>query len=149
MTHFRLSARGHTIQGEQFIFTLHVSQAVVIASDVLTPWVAALTAMWGTGTGTTAGLAQFYPTEYGIDQAVVDELDPVTGKNVRQAQSGLGLGDREMYLRDNFAPQRTRYEAYVAQMLALAGWDQPQAAAKAILAFETKVADAHWTRAHA
>ena len=63
------------------------------------------------------------------------------------SQSGLGLGDREMYLRDNFAAQRERYQAYVAQMLQLAGWDKPQAAAKAILAFETRIADAHWTRA--
>ncbi|GAB1406639.1 M13 family metallopeptidase [Thermomonas brevis] len=75
-----------------------------------------------------------------------DQRDPDT-YTLYMSQSGLGLGDREMYLRDNFAAQRERYEAYVAQMLALAGWDKPQAAAKAILAFETKVADAHWTRA--
>ena len=42
------------------------------------------------------------------------------------SQGGLGLGDREMYLRDTFKPQRERYEAYIAQMLQLAGWDKPQ-----------------------
>jgi len=63
------------------------------------------------------------------------------------SQSGLGLGDREMYLRDNFAPQRERYQAYVAQMLQLAGWPQPQQRAAAILALETRIAQAHWTRA--
>src|SRR5690606_9020106 len=62
-------------------------------------------------------------------------------------QSGLGLGDREMYLRDNFAPQRERYLAYIAQLLELAGWKDPQAAAQSVLAFETKIAEAHWTRA--
>ena len=62
-------------------------------------------------------------------------------------QSGLGLGDREMYLRENFAPQRERYQAYIAQMLTLAGWDQPAEHAKAIVAMETRIADAHWTRA--
>ena len=62
-------------------------------------------------------------------------------------QSGLGLGDREMYLRENFAAQRQRYQAYIAQLLTLAGWDAPEANAKAILALETKVAEAHWTRA--
>ena len=41
------------------------------------------------------------------------------------SQGGLGLGDREMYLRDTFKPQRERYEAYIAQMLQLAGWDRP------------------------
>src|SRR5690606_20874580 len=62
-------------------------------------------------------------------------------------QSGLGLGDREMYLRDNFAPQRERYLAYITQLLELGGWKDPEAAAKAVMAFETKVAEAHWTRA--
>ena len=63
------------------------------------------------------------------------------------SQSGLGLGDREMYLRENFAPQRERYQAYIAQMLQLAGWPQAEASAKAILAMETRIAEAHWTRA--
>mgnify|MGYP006143638421 CR=1 FL=1 len=52
-----------------------------------------------------------------------------------------------MYLRENFAPQRERYQAYIAQMLQLAGWAQPQDNAKAILALETRIAEAHWTRA--
>ncbi|WP_243720246.1 M13 family metallopeptidase [Luteimonas aestuarii] len=63
------------------------------------------------------------------------------------SQSGLGLGDREMYLRDNFAPQRERYLAYIAQMLELAGWEDPAASAEAVMALETRIADAHWTRA--
>lgn len=62
-------------------------------------------------------------------------------------QGGLGLGDREMYLRDNFAPQRERYKTYIAQMLKLGGWPKPAANAKAILALETRIAEAHWTRA--
>jgi len=63
------------------------------------------------------------------------------------SQAGLGLPDREMYLRDTFAPQRERYLAYVAQVLELAGWKDPKAAAQAVLDFETRVAEAHWTRA--
>ncbi|MGY0556634.1 M13 family metallopeptidase [Lysobacter sp. A421] len=63
------------------------------------------------------------------------------------SQSGLGLGDRQMYLDENFAPQRERYVEYIAQMLELAGWEQPQANADAIMAMETKIAEAHWTRA--
>ena len=38
------------------------------------------------------------------------------------SQSGLGLGDRDLYLDPKFAPQRERYQQYVAQMLGLAGW---------------------------
>ena len=63
------------------------------------------------------------------------------------SQSGLGLGDREMYLRDNFEPQRERYVAYIAELLEMAGWDDPQASADAIMAMETRIAEAHWTRA--
>lgn len=63
------------------------------------------------------------------------------------SQSGLGLGDREMYLRGNFAPQRERYLSYIAQLLELAGWDDPKASADAVMALETRIAEAHWTRA--
>jgi putative endopeptidase len=62
-------------------------------------------------------------------------------------QSGLGLGDRDLYLDAKFAPQVARYRQYVAQMLTMAGWPNPQAAASAIVAMETKLAQAHWTRA--
>lgn len=62
-------------------------------------------------------------------------------------QSGLGLGDRELYLDARFAPQKERYQEYVAQMLDLAGWEDAKKAAAAVLALETRIADAHWTRA--
>ena len=63
------------------------------------------------------------------------------------SQSGIGLQDREFYLRDNFKPQKERYQQYVADMLRLAGWDEPEKNAADIVAMETKVAEAHWTRA--
>ena len=62
-------------------------------------------------------------------------------------QSGLGLGDREMYLDPKFAPQRERYQAYIAQVLELAGWDDPRGHAAKVMAMETRIAQAHWTRA--
>jgi putative endopeptidase len=62
-------------------------------------------------------------------------------------QSGLGLPDRDYYLKDNFKAQRDRYQQYVADMLTLAGWDDAAKQAEAIVALETKLADAHWTRA--
>ncbi|MGV8942251.1 MAG: M13 family metallopeptidase [Lysobacter sp.] len=63
------------------------------------------------------------------------------------SQSGLGLGDREMYLGEKFAPQRERYVAYIAQLLELGGWADPKANADAIMQMETQIAKAHWTRA--
>jgi len=62
-------------------------------------------------------------------------------------QSGLGLPDREYYLRDNFKEQKARYQTYVADVLRLAGWDDPDKNAADVVAFETKVAEAQWTRA--
>ncbi len=75
-----------------------------------------------------------------------DQRDP-DRYTLYMSQSGLGLGDREMYLRDNFAPQRERYLAYITQMLELGGWEDPAGSAQAILALETRIAEAHWTRA--
>jgi putative endopeptidase len=63
------------------------------------------------------------------------------------SQSGLGLPDREFYLRESFRPQKERYQGYVGDVLRLAGWSEPEASAAAVVAFETKVAEAHWTRA--
>jgi len=62
-------------------------------------------------------------------------------------QSGLGLPDRDFYIEERFAPQKTRYQQYVAQMLGLAGWEQPEQSAAAIIALETEIARAHWSRA--
>ncbi len=62
-------------------------------------------------------------------------------------QAGLGLPDRDYYLEKNFAEQKAKYELYVAQMLKLIGWPQPGPNAKAIVALETEIATASWTRA--
>ncbi len=62
-------------------------------------------------------------------------------------QSGLGLQDREFYLRETFAPQKKAYQEYVARLLTLSGWTAPDAAATAVVALETRIAEAHWTRA--
>jgi putative endopeptidase len=62
-------------------------------------------------------------------------------------QGGLGLPDRDYYLTPGFAAQKAAYQAYVAQMLTLAGWDDPTASAAAIVDFETQIAQVSWTRA--
>ena len=63
------------------------------------------------------------------------------------SQSGIGLPDREYYLKDNFKPQKERYQKYVADMLQLIGWNEPVQSAADIVAMETKIAEAQWTRA--
>jgi putative endopeptidase len=63
------------------------------------------------------------------------------------SQSGLGLGDRDMYLDAKFAPQKQRYQQYIAQMLGLAGWTNAEKAAADVVTMETRIAEAHWPRA--
>src|SRR5690606_14900284 len=75
-----------------------------------------------------------------------DQRDP-DRYTLYMSQSGLGLGDRQMYLDEKFEPQRERYVAYIAQLLELAGWDEAQANAQRVFDFEESVAEAHWTRA--
>ena len=62
-------------------------------------------------------------------------------------QSGLGLPDREYYLRDTYKAQKDRYQQYVADLLRLAAWPEPDATAAEVVALETRLAEAHWTRA--
>ncbi|KTW00840.1 M13 family metallopeptidase [Sphingomonas sanguinis] len=79
-------------------------------------------------------------------------------------QGGLGLPDRDYYLSDKpeMAEIRNAYQAYLTQLMQLAGLSDPQARAARVFALETKIAaaqtdiiasqDAHkgdnpWTRA--
>jgi putative endopeptidase len=66
---------------------------------------------------------------------------------VNVVQSGLGLPDRDYYLKPAFAEKKAKYQAYVARMLTMAGWPDAEAEAKAVVAYETAIADASWTRA--
>ncbi|MBC6980217.1 M13 family metallopeptidase [Caulobacter sp. 17J80-11] len=61
-------------------------------------------------------------------------------------QGGLGLPDRDYYLKDTFADKKTAYEAYVARMLRQVGWENSTQAAKDIVALETKIAEVSWSR---
>jgi len=62
-------------------------------------------------------------------------------------QAGLGLPDRDYYLKDSFKPQKEKYQAYIAQQLAAVGWPNAEAQAKAIVEMEARIAEASWTRA--
>ena len=64
---------------------------------------------------------------------------------VSTGQSGLGLPNRDYYLDARWAEKKALYQVYVARMLEMIGWDNPVENAAAILAFETRIAEAHWT----
>jgi len=75
----------------------------------------------------------------------VDLKDP-SRYSVYLTQAGLGLPDRDYYLKPEFAAQKTAYQAHVATVLKLAGWPDPEGAAKRIVDYETKISEASWTK---
>ncbi len=78
----------------------------------------------------------------GQDDKFPDRYIPQLG------QSGLGLPDRDYYLKTDaeIVKTRTAYEAYLTQLLTLAGEPNAAARANAVFAFETSLAKGHWSR---
>ena len=75
----------------------------------------------------------------------IDAKSP-TKYAVVAATGGMGLPDRDYYLQPSFAEKKAKYLAYVQQMLTMAGWESPAESAKAIVDFESRLAEASWTR---
>ena len=92
-------------------------------------------------------------TKHGMDMpmgaGVQQDLKDNTVYAVYLGQGGLGLHDRDYYLKDDakFAEARTKYVAYIATMLQLAGQPDPQGAAQRIYDLEKQIAQVHWERA--
>jgi putative endopeptidase len=64
-------------------------------------------------------------------------------------QSGLGLPDRDYYLKDDDAKlkeARVKYQAHIEHMLGMAGDKNAAESAKAIVALETELAKVQWTK---
>ena len=88
----------------------------------------------------TTGFTSVLPVQIFLDAKAPNQYVLLT------SNSGLGLPDRDYYLQANFADKKVKYEAYVAKMLTLIGWEKPAENANAIVAFETKMAEASLTR---
>jgi putative endopeptidase len=67
---------------------------------------------------------------------------------VHMGQSGLGLPDRDYYLSQDagLVQKRNAYQAYLAQLLTLAGESNAAARAAAVVGFERNLAEVQWTR---
>lgn len=63
-------------------------------------------------------------------------------------QGGLGLPDRDYYLKDDakLAATRAAYQKYLSTMLALAGEPGADARAAAVFKLEKAIAEVHWSR---
>ena len=86
------------------------------------------------------------PTESPVGAEVtVDEKNP-DRYVVGIGQSGLGLPEREFYLKTDaqFTEIRAKYEAHIAKVLGMVGDKAAAKNAKDIVALETKIADASW-----
>lgn len=59
-------------------------------------------------------------------------------------QGGLGLPDRDYYLSETFKPKKEAYAAYILRALKMVNYPSPEAAAEAVLKFETSVAEVSW-----
>ena len=64
------------------------------------------------------------------------------------SQSGLSLPNRDYYFDESAKGQNilSGYEGFVATMLSEAGAENSNARAEAVLAFETRLAEGHWSR---
>ncbi len=88
--------------------------------------------------------SEFIGSVFGLG-LYVDLKDPKRYA-VYVGQAGLGLPDRDYFLEPSFAAKKAKFEAYIATMLNLIGWAEPEQRAKDVLAFETAVAEASWTK---
>ena len=69
--------------------------------------------------------------------------------SVYLSQGGLGMPDRDYYLdtkNPKFAEVRTKYQAYIAQLLTLANVPDAAPKAQAVYALEAKLAAVQWSR---
>ncbi len=95
--------------------------------------------------GTMGGGRQsFFSSIFGLGIGPDDKAPDRYSVSVRQG--GLGL-NRDYYLTPRLAEKKAAYHAYMAQMLAMIGWEAPEQSAAAILDFETAIAQVSWSNA--
>ena len=85
------------------------------------------------------------PYDFGVHQDARDSTKYI----VDLGQSGLGLPDRDYYLKDDDAKlkdARVKYQAHVGKMLAMSGDHDAAANARRIVALETELARVQWTK---
>jgi putative endopeptidase len=90
------------------------------------------------------GRQSFFSSVFGLGISPDDKATDRYAVSVRQG--GLGL-NREYYLSPQLAAKKSAYLAYVAELLALIGWDAPEQSAQAIMDFETAIAEVSWSNA--
>jgi predicted metalloendopeptidase len=87
-----------------------------------------------------------FPSDSIVATGVTPDAKNSNAYVVTATQSGLGMPDRDYYLRDDPALATTRdaYKKYLASMLSLIGEKDVETRAAAVFALETDIAKAHW-----
>ncbi|HEU5257487.1 MAG TPA: M13-type metalloendopeptidase [Vicinamibacterales bacterium] len=93
------------------------------------------------GTANTTGFVSIFPL------FITADAKAPTRYTVMGVTGGLGLPDRDYYLQPSFATQKGKYQEYVATLLGMIRWEKPAESARAIVDFETRLAQDTWTRA--
>ncbi len=75
----------------------------------------------------------------------VDLKDP-NKYAVYLGQAGVGLPDRDYYLKPDFAETKAKYQAHIAAILKLIVWPEAEARAADIVAYEARLAEVSWTK---
>jgi len=90
-----------------------------------------------------AGVRLPFAVNVGVDQRNSEQYA------VQVGQSGLGMPDRDYYLRNDerFAATRKAYTTYIARLFALGNQPDPEGAAARIVSLEAKLAELQWDRA--
>ena len=90
-----------------------------------------------------ASTEYFAPIGIGILPNPADPTRYIAGV----AQSGLGMPNRDYYLKEDakYVGFRTAYRKYMVDMQTLAGLPDPEGRADRIMALETAIAKEHWT----
>ena len=95
-------------------------------------------------------IARFNQTDVGAPYDIGIDPDPKdsTRYAVTVTQAGLGLPDRDYYLKDDakLKDARAKYLAHVEKMLGMAGESTPARSAADIVKLETAMAQLQWTR---
>ena len=91
-------------------------------------------------------------TEYGFGKSIFGMgLRPDTAdasmNSLNLSQAGLGLPNRDYYLKPEFKKQLDAYRAYAERTFKAIGNPNPAAAADRLVAFETEIAKASWPSA--
>ena len=76
---------------------------------------------------------------------VAEDLNDTSKYRPYLMQGGLGMPDRDYYLSatPRFVELRAKYQAHIAAMLKLAGYSEPEARARRVVALETAIAKVH------